>query len=104
MKTLELILRGYINGEYGLKEMIDIVNEAMEYRGYKAANGKRTLKAICFGELISVEIKNADITPPIQQAKELFIKLTDDERMEVMGGYCKHCGYNSSYCQCCDDD
>ena len=56
MKTLELILRGYINGEYGMNEMAEIVNEAMEYRGYKMANGKRYLKAICFGELIEVSL------------------------------------------------
>ena len=56
MKTLELILKGYCNGEYSLNEMQSIVNEAMEYRGYKMANGKRYLKAICFGELIEVSM------------------------------------------------
>ena len=56
MKTLELILRGYINGEFGMKEMIKIVNKTMKYRGYKMVNGKRYLKAICFGKLIEVSL------------------------------------------------
>ena len=56
MKTLKLILKGYCNGEYSLNEMQSIVNESMEYIGYKMINGKRYLKAICFGELIEVSI------------------------------------------------
>lgn len=52
-----------------------------------------------------------EVSPPphvsgslLLQAKELFAKLTDDERMEVMGDYCKHCGCNDSGCQCWNDD
>jgi len=56
MKTLELILKGYCNGEYSLKEMQAIVNETMQYCGYKMAHGKRYLKAIISGELIEVSI------------------------------------------------
>ena len=54
MKTLELILKGYGNGEYSLNEMQAIVNETMQFCGYKLANGKRYLKAIVSGELIEV--------------------------------------------------
>lgn len=56
MKTLELILKGYCNGEYTLNEMQVIVNETMQYCGYKMAYGKRYLKAIISGELIEVSI------------------------------------------------
>ena len=38
------------------------------------------------------------------QVKELFAKLTDDERMEVMSDYCKYCGCDDSGCQCWNDD
>ena len=38
------------------------------------------------------------------QVKELFAKLTDDERLEVMGDYCKYCGCDDSGCQCWNDD
>lgn len=56
MKTLELILKGYCNGEYSLNEMQAIVNETMQYCGYKMAYGKYYLKAIISGELIEVSI------------------------------------------------
>lgn len=56
MKTLELILKGYKNGEYTLNKMIVIVNETMEYRGYKMAYGKRYLKAIYLDKLIEVSL------------------------------------------------
>lgn len=52
METLKLILKGYINGDYSLNQMIDIVNETMEYRGYLLNNGKRELKAIFNNKLI----------------------------------------------------
>lgn len=38
------------------------------------------------------------------QVKELFAELTDDQRMEVMGDYCKHCGCDDNGCQCWNDD
>jgi len=38
------------------------------------------------------------------QVKELFAKLTDGERMEVMSDYCKYCGCDDSGCQCWNDD
>ena len=42
------------------------------------------------------------------QAKELFAKLTDDERMEVLSDYCAYCGQNEKefgkcYCAPCYD-
>lgn len=54
MKTLELILEGYINGQYSLNEMKDIINETMQYRGYKSCYGKRSLSALVGSELITV--------------------------------------------------
>lgn len=41
-------------------------------------------------------------------AKELFAKLTDDERMEVLSDYCTYCGHNEQelgkcYCAPCYD-
>jgi hypothetical protein len=38
------------------------------------------------------------------QVKELFVKLTNDERMEVMSDYCTYCGCDDSGCQCWNDD
>jgi hypothetical protein len=56
MKTLELILKGYCNGEYSLNEMQRIVNETMQFCGYKMEYGKRYLKAIISGQLIEVSL------------------------------------------------
>lgn len=43
------------------------------------------------------------------QVKELFAKLTDDERMEVLNDYCTYCGQNEKelgkcYCAPCYDE
>lgn len=43
------------------------------------------------------------------QVKELFAKLTDDERMEVLSDYCIYCGKNEKelgkcYCAPCYDE
>jgi len=38
------------------------------------------------------------------QVRELFSKLTDDERIDIMSDYCKHCGCNDTGCQCWNDD
>ena len=43
------------------------------------------------------------------QAKELFAKLTDNERMEVLNDYCTYCGQNERdlgkcYCNPCYDE
>ncbi len=54
MKTLKLILQGYVNGEYGMLEMADIVDETMKYAGYKIENGKRYLQAFYKGKFIEV--------------------------------------------------
>lgn len=45
----------------------------------------------------------------LSQAKELFAKLTNDERIEVSGNYCKYCGQNEAefgkcYCAPCYDE
>ncbi len=37
-------------------------------------------------------------------AKHGFTQLTDDERMEIMGDYCRYCGCNSPSCQCSNDE
>lgn len=56
MKTLQLILRAYHRGEISLNEMQDIVNETMEYRGFKMSYGSYSLKAIFHGELIQATL------------------------------------------------
>jgi hypothetical protein len=43
------------------------------------------------------------------QAKELFAKLTDDERMDVLSDYCTYCGQNEKelgkcHCAPCYDE
>ena len=38
------------------------------------------------------------------KTKDMFSKLTDEQRMEVMGDYCKHCGRHDNNCQCFNDD
>ncbi len=48
-------------------------------------------------------------TPLITNDKIEFIKqemdkLTDDERSEVIGNYCKYCGSTNSGCQCWNDE
>ena len=51
------------------------------------------------------ELKTSD---NIKQANEIFLKLTDDQRMEVLSDYCIHCGCNESNipmgCQCWNDE
>jgi hypothetical protein len=37
------------------------------------------------------------------KTKEMFSKLTDEQRMEVMGDYCKYCGRHDNTCQCWND-
>lgn len=36
--------------------------------------------------------------------KLLMDKLSDDERMELMGNYCKNCGDKNPNCQCWNDE
>ena len=38
------------------------------------------------------------------KTKDMFSKLTDEQRIEVMGDYCKHCGSHDNTCQCFNDD
>ena len=53
----------------------------------------------------SQQLNIADVSGMLLlQVKELFAKLTDDERMEVMSDYCKYCGCDDSGCQCWNDD
>jgi hypothetical protein len=45
----------------------------------------------------------------LSQVRELFAKLTDDERMEVLSDYCTYCGQNEKelgkcYCAPCYDE
>lgn len=45
----------------------------------------------------------------LSQAKELFAKLTNDERIDVSSDYCKYCGQNEAefgkcYCAPCYDE
>lgn len=40
----------------------------------------------------------------VADAKAAMAKLTSDERMEVMGAYCKHCGSTDPGCQCWNDE
>lgn len=40
----------------------------------------------------------------LNNVKEMFSKLTDEERMEVISDYCKYCGCNDNGCQCWNDD
>lgn len=41
---------------------------------------------------------------PLQDVKELVAKLSDDDRMDLFGGYCKHCGTDDPRCQCWNDE
>jgi len=36
--------------------------------------------------------------------KEMLSRLSDDERMEALGDYCKYCGGDDPACQCSNDD
>lgn len=38
------------------------------------------------------------------EAKNIFKTLTDEERLEVMGEYCRHCGSEDNNCQCWNDE
>ena len=40
----------------------------------------------------------------VYQAKRIFKELSDDERMEVMREYCRHCGSDNPRCQCWNDE
>jgi hypothetical protein len=37
------------------------------------------------------------------QVKDLFVKLTDEQRIEVIMDYCKYCGSNDNKCNCQND-
>jgi len=36
-------------------------------------------------------------------AKHSFVKLTDEQRVDIFSDYCTHCGSNDSTCRCWDD-
>lgn len=40
----------------------------------------------------------------VYQAKRIFKELTDEERLDVMSGYCKSCGSENPGCQCWNDE
>ena len=41
----------------------------------------------------------------VEQAKEIFLKLTDEQRMEVLSDYCKFCGDEGPMgCHCMRDE
>lgn len=37
-------------------------------------------------------------------AKDFLERLSDQERIELFGDYCKHCGSEDSGCQCWNDE
>jgi hypothetical protein len=49
-------------------------------------------------------LKNRFGDKGVPSIKELFSKLTDNQRLEVMSDYCKHCGCNDNTCRCWDDE
>ncbi len=49
-------------------------------------------------------LKNRFGDKGVPSIKELFAKLTDYQRLEVMSDYCKHCGCNDNTCRCWDDE
>ncbi len=42
----------------------------------------------------------------VEAVKNMFIQLTDYERLDIMSNYCKHCGCSdpTSKCQCWNDE
>ena len=36
--------------------------------------------------------------------KALLPRLTDEQRMEAFGDYCRHCGCDNPHCQCANDE
>lgn len=40
----------------------------------------------------------------IQRIKKDMDDLTDDERMELFGNYCRYCGCKDPTCQCWNDE
>lgn len=40
----------------------------------------------------------------VEKVKELFLQLTDEERLEIMSECCKFCGCLEPRCQCWNDE
>ena len=54
------------------------------------------------------DVNNLDISfvsdSAFNKTKKLLKELTDDERMELFGDYCKYCGDTNPTCQCWNDE
>jgi len=48
--------------------------------------------------------KKTKMDKGLDEAKKLLKELTDDERMELFGNYCKCCGCDDPSCQCWNDE
>lgn len=49
-----------------------------------------------------LELKKRELQ--LYMARELLKRLTDDERMDLFGDYCKHCGDTNPNCHCWNDE
>jgi len=53
-------------------------------------------------KILNIPVVNGCATlEAIEQAAD---KLTDDERMDLIGRYCRHCGNLDNTCQCWNDE
>jgi len=43
-------------------------------------------------------------TSLVQLVIDLMMQLTDEQRMDVMNSFCKHCGCDNKYCSCWNDE
>ena len=50
------------------------------------------------------EILHADATKRIEHIVGLLLLLSDEERLEVFGEFCKFCGTSDPRCQCWNDE
>lgn len=39
----------------------------------------------------------------VQSLKDALLDLTEEERLDIFGDYCKHCGRDDPGCRCWDD-
>ena len=91
-------LRNKLSPHYGLPEMIFVIDEHPKMKGLiieQARQAKMNKKRI--DELL-VEIE-ADF-----DIKKALDKLSDNERLDIISSYCKHCGSKNPGCQCWNDD
>ena len=100
----------FVNGKYNRRMIYDGLRWAEIIKGEKKIKKAKSLVVDNVIDIKLSKIKDEDILnyPKLNiqgsNVKYLFSKLSDEERLEIISGYCKYCGCGDPGCQCWNDD